>query len=187
MQSGDRYRGFFVIHKEIIPIEKVNYSEKLNSQDPIIGFPIAYFPFCYFAVFLFFKPLAFFHQPLFLSIPLAKAYGGTGAAIGTAISLLIGNGLVMNWYYHYRIGINMIYFWGEIFKFGKSLLLPVATGTIMFLFIDLYRVIPFLICGIIYIIVFCVSMWFFGMNQYEKDLIKKPMLRLLGEPELGVR
>ncbi len=100
MQSGDRYRGFFVIHKEIIPIEKVNYSEKLNSQDPIIGFPIAYFPFCYFAVFLFFKPLAFFHQPLFLSIPLAKAYGGTGAAIGTAISLLIGNGLVMNWYYH---------------------------------------------------------------------------------------
>ena len=124
---------------------------------------------------------------VFLSIPLAKAYGGIGAAIGTAISLLIGNGLVMNWYYHYRIGINMIYFWGEIFKFGKSLLLPVATGTIMFLFIDLYRVIPFLICGIIYIIVFCVSMWFFGMNQYEKDLIKKPMLRLLGEPELGVR
>ena len=37
---------------------------------------------------------------VFLSIPLAKAYGGIGAAIGTAISLLIGNGLVMNWYYH---------------------------------------------------------------------------------------
>lgn len=112
---------------------------------------------------------------VFLSIPLAKAYGGIGAAIGTAVSLLIGNGLVMNWYYHYRIGIDMIYFWGEIFKFGRSLLLPIITGIIMFLFIDLYRIIPFLICGIIYVVVFCVSMWFFGMNQYEKDLIIKPI------------
>lgn len=124
---------------------------------------------------------------VFLSIPLAKAYGGIGAAIGTAVSLLIGNGLVMNWYYHNKIGIDMIYFWGEIFKFTKSLLLPIIAGIMMYLFIDLYRVIPFLICGVVYVIVFCISIWFFGMNQYEKDLIKKPILRLIGKPELGIR
>lgn len=118
---------------------------------------------------------------IFLSIPLAKAYGGVGAAAGTAIALLIGNGLVMNWYYHNKVGLDMRYFWKEIFKFAKAFLLPVAVGILMNLFMDLYRIIPFLICGVIYVIIFCISMWFFGMNQYEKDLVGKPMRRIMGK------
>lgn len=116
---------------------------------------------------------------VFLSIPLTKEYGGVGAALGTAIALLVGNGLVMNWYYHNRVGINIKCFWSEMFKFSKSLLLPIAVGVIMYLFIDLYHVISFLICGVIYVTIFCISMWLLGMNQYEKDLISKPMLSIL--------
>jgi len=36
---------------------------------------------------------------VFISIPLIKYFGTVGAAVGTAFSLLVGNGLFMNWYY----------------------------------------------------------------------------------------
>ena len=114
-----------------------------------------------------------------LSIPLTKMYGGIGAALGTAISLLIGNGLIMNWYYHKKVGLDMKRFWDQILKFMLSLLPPTVIGILIYLFVDLYHIIPFLIYVMIYIIVFCVSMWLWGMNQYEKDLIGKPIMKVL--------
>lgn len=116
---------------------------------------------------------------VFLSIPLTKAYGGVGAAAGTAISLLIGNGLIMNMYYHNRVGLDMRYFWREILKLVKSLLIPIVVGVLMYLYIDMYNILTFIICGIIYVIIFSISMWFLGMNQYEKDLIGKPVARII--------
>jgi len=118
---------------------------------------------------------------ILLSIPLAQKYGGVGAAIGTGISLLFGNGLLMNWYYHTKVGLDMKYFWKNILSFIPSLLLPIIIGIVINYYIDLYSVISLLSCGIIYIIVFCVSMWFTGMNQYEKDLLGKPFRRLLSK------
>mgnify|MGYP000962088374 CR=1 FL=1 len=114
-----------------------------------------------------------------LSIPLTKLYGGIGAAFGTAISLLIGNGLIMNLYYHKRIGLDIKYFWSEIMRFIPSLLVPIIVGTLMVLFMDMNKFIVFLICGIFYVIIFCISMWFLGMNQYEKNLVGKPILKLI--------
>lgn len=114
-----------------------------------------------------------------LSIPFAKLHGGIGAAVGTAISLLIGNGLIMNWYYHEKVGLDIKYFWGQILKFIPSILPPTIIGILMVLFVDLYHILSFLICGIIYVIIFCVSMWFLGMNKYEKDLVCKPMSKII--------
>jgi len=79
----------------------------------------------------------------------------------------------------------MRYFLKEISKFAKAFIIPLAAGIVMNLFIDLYRIITFLISGVIYIIVFLVSMWFFGMNQYEKDLIRKPVLKLMKRMRLN--
>ncbi len=121
-----------------------------------------------------------------LSIPLARAYGGLGAAIGTAVALLIGNGLAMNWYYHCRIGLDMKYFWGQIIRFVPALLLPIGVGTLIMIFIDLNKIVPFLMYGIVYVAVFSFSMWFVGMNQYEKDLIGKPVSRIMKSLKLRV-
>src|SRR5690606_37032000 len=51
---------------------------------------------------------------IIITIPLVQKYSGIGAAIGTAISLTLGNTVIMNVYYHKRIGINMIRFWKNI-------------------------------------------------------------------------
>lgn len=116
-----------------------------------------------------------------LSIPLTKLYGGVGAAIGTALSLLIGNGLIMNLYYHKRVGLNMIYFWKQILKFIPALLPIFIASLVINTHIDLYHVVSLLIGGIVYVMVFSFSMWFIGMNQYEKDLIGKPIIKIINK------
>jgi O-antigen/teichoic acid export membrane protein len=121
-----------------------------------------------------------------ISIPLAKMYAGLGAAIGTAISLIIGNIFIMNWYYHKKVGLDMIYFWKQIISFIPSLLIPILVGVLVYLYIDLYKIQTFLLCGIMYIIVFLASIWFLGMKQYEKDLIRKPTIKIIKKLKLSM-
>lgn len=114
-----------------------------------------------------------------LSIPLSKLYGGVGSALGTAVSLIIGNGLVMNWYYHYRVGLNMKSFWIQILRLTRSLVLPVIIGMIISLYVDLYNISSFLIYGSIYVLIFIASVWYLGMNNYEKNLIAYPTMKII--------
>ncbi|QSX05286.1 oligosaccharide flippase family protein [Sedimentibacter sp. zth1] len=114
-----------------------------------------------------------------ITIPLAKMYGGVGAAIGTAASLIIGNGLIMNWYNHVKVGLDMKYFWKQILSFIPALIAPIMSGILINKIFNLYSLFYFLGFGIIYVVIFFISMWFFGMNQYEKDLIGKPIKRVV--------
>lgn len=115
---------------------------------------------------------------ILMSIPLTKMYGGKGAALGTAISLIIGNCIIMNWYYHMRVGLNMRYFWKEIIKFSRALIAPTIIGIIIS-FANLYDIPTFLLTGFIYVLIFSLSMWLLGMNKYEKDLFRKPVMKIL--------
>lgn len=116
---------------------------------------------------------------VFLSIPLTKAYGGIGAALGTAVSLLIGNVLIMNWYYNARVGLDIKYFWNHLFKLVPALVLPAVAGILIRNHVDLNNVVYFLVFGVVYVFIYFVSMWFLGMNQEEKDLIGKPAIKIL--------
>lgn len=110
-----------------------------------------------------------------ISIPLARTYNGIGAALGTALSLLIGNGFLMNWYYHKKVGLNVLYFWQQILNFVPSLIGPFIIGTIFAHYIDLYHIVPFAISVVIYTLIFSISIWLLGMNSYEKNLISGPI------------
>lgn len=128
-----------------------------------------------------FRSLTYFYIAIanvLISIPLAVKFQGTGAALGTAVSLFVGNGLLMNWYYNKRMKLNMIYFWSEIVKLTPTLLLPVICGIILRFSFNLYKIIPLMFSIIIYIIIFFLSLWRFGMNEDEKNLIAKPLLRI---------
>ena len=50
------------------------------------------------------------------SVFLAKAWGPIGAAIGTAVSLLVGNVGIINWYYWKRVGLNIPRFFRQTLK-----------------------------------------------------------------------
>ena len=49
-----------------------------------------------------------------VSIPLCIKFGELGCAFGTALSLVVGNIIIMNIYYHKRVGLDIKYFWKEI-------------------------------------------------------------------------
>jgi hypothetical protein len=49
-----------------------------------------------------------------LSIILANAYGTVGAALGTSFSFIAGDIIVMNLYYHYKVGLNIKKFFKEL-------------------------------------------------------------------------
>lgn len=111
---------------------------------------------------------------LALSVPLSIQYGGIGAAIGTAISMIIGNGFVMNWYYHKKVGLDMGFFWKEILSFFPAFILPISYGLIVNYIFDLYNFTNLTIFGAIYILIFLVSVVLIGLNDYEKNLMKNP-------------
>lgn len=114
---------------------------------------------------------------LFLSILLCQLYGAIGSAAGTALSLLIANGLIMNIYYHKKCNIDMIFFWKSISRLSLALIVPLLFGTIISFFFIPKTIYMYLIEILVYIVVFYESMWYFGMNEYEKNLLKQIIKR----------
>lgn len=113
-----------------------------------------------------------------ISIPLSKHYGGTGAAAGTAVSLIVGNIMIMNWYYHHRIGLNMLYFWKKTSRILPALLLPAAAGYALNKYFNLFDIKTFIAAALVYATIYIASVWFTGMNNYEKQLVSKPLIRI---------
>jgi len=113
------------------------------------------------------------------SIPLTKILGGTGAAIGTGIALVVGNIFVMNWYYHKHVGLNIQIFFASVLKILPALIVPLVTGWLMFMFVDINKPGILLMSIILYLVIFVVSMWMIGMNAEEKALISSPVRKIL--------
>lgn len=114
-----------------------------------------------------------------MSIPLAARYGGIGTAAGTSASLLLGNGLLMNIYYHRKVGLDMFVFWRSILGFVPALVPVAIVGAVIAHMANLRDVSQLVAWGAVYVLTYAVSMWFIGMNEYERDLVGRPLLRAL--------
>lgn len=115
---------------------------------------------------------------IFISIPLIQIWDSIGAALGTAISLIACNCIFMNIYYHKKIGLDMVYFWRQIVGFIPALIIPTVVGIFLHYWWEMERFGGFLTAGIIYLAVFCLSMWKLGMNETEKEMIAGPLKRI---------
>ena len=60
---------------------------------------------------------------LCLAIPLGLQYGGIGCAFATGLSMFIGNGLIMNWYYLRIMGLDITLFWKNILKISIGVII----------------------------------------------------------------
>lgn len=114
---------------------------------------------------------------LFISIPLCKTYGIIGCAVGTSSTMILGNCILMNWYYYRRVGLDIPYFWKSIAEFIPGLISPIFAGIIMS-FIGINSISRFLGMGVIYIVVFSISIYKFSMNDYERELFRGPLLKI---------
>lgn len=120
-----------------------------------------------------------------LSIPLTQRCGAIGAASATAIALVVGNVIVMNWHYGARVGLDVKVFWREISRVAVGMLPAVLFGLAMLSTVELSSIVSLGVFGAIYILVYWSGAWVLGMNDYEKDLFLSVLQRLPLRPKLG--
>ena len=115
---------------------------------------------------------------IFVSIPLARLYGGVGSAIGTSISLIIGNIIIINIYYQKKVGINVISFWKEIIRMTIPFIIPIAIILVLMKFITLHGFVHLIVFGSIYTLLYCIVCYLLVMNDYEKNIVNKVLKKL---------
>lgn len=106
-------------------------------------------------------------------------FGGIGAAFCSCISYLAGHGIAMNIYYYRVIGLDIPLFWKQIAKMAVvPIVLSTATLAIQqVLIFDNWLI--FFTGVIFYSVLYCIGMYGFCMNPYEKTLIQKPLNQAL--------
>lgn len=118
-----------------------------------------------------------------ISIVLSKLYGGIGAAIGTAISIICGQIIFMNIFYHKKVGINIKEFWKNILKMTIPILVCVAVGFAVKSYIHINTSLMLLTQIVLYTLLYGIVVWKFSMNEYERQLIKKPLKKIFCKKE----
>lgn len=114
-----------------------------------------------------------------ISIPLCKRFGAIGAAIGTFLSNIFINGIVINWYYATRSGLNLRYFWKNIFHLSKGLVLPLIMMVVVLFGMRPDNFAKMIIGGIIIVITYAIGMLKWGMNRTEKEFVFKMIAKVV--------
>lgn len=93
----------------------------------------------------------------------------------------LGQGLIMNVYYHKVQKLDMLKFWREILKMS---FVPVILVAIGFWLKNghIMNNTSSLVLGIIsFSIIYLFLFWFVGLNSSERNLISKPTLKILSK------
>ena len=114
-----------------------------------------------------------------VTIPAAKQFGGIGAAFVTMVCMILGNGVFMNWYYAKHIGLDIAGFWKSICSILPGMIIPVGVGIAINRFWNLDSYGDILAAIALMTGVYCLSVWLFSMNDYEKQLVSQPVKRIL--------
>lgn len=113
-----------------------------------------------------------------ISIFLSKIYGGIGAALGTAISTSLGQIIFMNIFYQKKIGINIIKFWKNILQMSLPMIFVVILAIIAKVVMPINSNIILVAQILLYTLVYCFVVYKFSINEYEKQLILKPINKI---------
>lgn len=116
---------------------------------------------------------------LIFQVILAKQYGGLGCAISIAGALLLGQGLIMNIYYHRKQGIDILAFWSEIMRMS---IVPIIMCVVSMYILRNTTMDNWRSLGIgigIFAVVYIPLFFYFSMNQSERDLFLKPVKSII--------
>lgn len=112
-------------------------------------------------------------------------YGIIGAAMATCVAYVIGNILIINWYYYKKIGLDIPLFWKNILKMCPVM---VVMGTAWWFILDAISVsnwLVFFALAILYTAIYFPLSYRFMMNQYERDTIMIPVKKVLRKLHLA--
>lgn len=103
---------------------------------------------------------------------LMHVWGIIGAAFMTGLAIVLGQGIIMNWYYHRKTGLDMIRFWKKV---GSIYIIPALmciAAILLGRIIDYNTVWIMLVSIGVYSLIFLVLNWFYVLSDEEKDFVR---------------
>ncbi len=114
-----------------------------------------------------------------VSIGLIHLWGVVGTSLGTLAALMLGTGLFMNLYYHFRIRLNVITFWKTLLRWTAQAAALCAATWLLIRNVNLDtwpRLIGFMA---IYTALYAALLWAAGLRKDEKEEIRQVAVRFL--------
>ena len=106
-----------------------------------------------------------------LMIPLCK-YGGLVGVAGSILFItVVGNVLPINWYFRHYVGLDVRWFWVRIARLLPSMILPAVVAVLIAVLAPVSGYLGIVIWGCVFVAVYAVSLWLFGMNRYERGIV----------------
>jgi O-antigen/teichoic acid export membrane protein len=118
---------------------------------------------------------------LLISIPLCKAFGEIGAACGTFVGMLIASNILQSIYYEKVGGLDISRWFGQIVRILPAFIAPAITGIVVINFLNMSNIAVFMVCVSLFSVIYFSSIWFIGMNNYEKKLVTGPFRELVAK------
>lgn len=115
---------------------------------------------------------------LVFQIVLSEAYGPIGCALAISGALIIGQGLIMNIYYYVKQHIDIMRFWREISTMSIFAVILTVISWMITKPLDILNPLSLAISILAFSVVYIPLCWRFGMNSYERALIKAPIKKL---------
>lgn len=116
---------------------------------------------------------------LILAIPLGIKYGGIGCAVATGISMIVGNGFIMNWYYAKEIHLAIASFWRQIGRISLVTGVCLVIGYVANVYLLPQRgIVPFVLKATMYTVLYVAIVYAFAMNQSEREKIQAILKRI---------
>lgn len=113
-----------------------------------------------------------------LTFILVELYGIIGAALATCISYVVGNIIIINWYYHRKIGLDIPLFWKNILHMCPVMLIMGGAWLFLLNLIPVTNWLTFFVLAILYSVIYFVLAYKFMMNDYEKALLTVPLSKI---------
>ena len=116
---------------------------------------------------------------LVFQILLTKKYGILGCSIAIGGALILGQGLIMNIYYAKKKSIAIVTFWRKIIKASIVPVVFTILGSLYTYNIALANWLQLGLSIFIFVCLYIPVLWLIGMNEYERNLVKVPIVKIV--------
>lgn len=110
-----------------------------------------------------------------LQVILSRYYGALGCAIAVGLANIVGQGFLLNRYYYRKQGLDIPKFWKEIGKMSLSPVIIILLGLVTVQFLQIDSWFKFAVAALCLCLLYMPMMWKWGMNDYERHLLSRPL------------
>lgn len=107
------------------------------------------------------------------SIYFIKLWGVVGTCLGTLLATLLGHGVFMNWYYQRKIGLNILYFWKEMFKWILPVCILTGIGMVIIQYFMIDSWVKLIVFAFGYGCIYVMVLYLIGLDTAQRKNIGK--------------